>query len=108
MELNSATLSPDSATFVVGGSSDFWARVYDFNTGKELEIHKGHHGPVHCVHFAPDGSTFATGSEDGTIRLWQNGDVKAYGLWQEPPKVPSADLSSSTSSKTEAPIENQQ
>lgn len=86
LELNSATLSPDATTFVVGGSSDFWARVYEFSTGKELEVHKGHHGPVHCVHFAPDGSTFASGSEDGTIRLWQSGDPKAYGLWQEPPK----------------------
>jgi len=83
MDLNSASLSPDATTFVTGGSSDFWARVYDFNTGKELEVHKGHHGPVHCVHFAPDGATFASGSEDGTIRLWQSGEVKAYGLWQE-------------------------
>lgn len=87
IELNSAALSPDSSTFVVGGSTDFWARVYDFNTGKELEVHKGHHGPVHCVRFAPDGATFASGSEDGTIRLWQSGEVKAYGLWQEPSKT---------------------
>jgi len=87
MDLNSAALSPDATTFVVGGSSDFWARVYDFSTGKELEVHKGHHGPVHCVHFAPDGSTFASGSEDGTIRLWQSGEVRAYGLWQDPPKA---------------------
>jgi serine-threonine kinase receptor-associated protein len=86
LELNSAALSPDAQYFAVGGSTDFWARVYEFSTGKELEVHKGHHGPVHCVHFAPDGATFATGSEDGTIRLWQNGEVKPYGLWQEPPK----------------------
>jgi len=82
MELNSAALSPDSTTFVVGGT-DFWVRVYDFNTGKELECHKGHHGPVHCVRFAPDGATFASGSEDGTIRLWQSGEARCYGLWQE-------------------------
>jgi len=86
IELNSAALSPDATTFVTGGSSDFWARVYDFSTGKELEVHKGHHGPVHCVRFSPDGATFASGSEDGTIRLWQSGEVRAYGLWQEPPK----------------------
>jgi len=86
IELNSAALSPDTTIFVTGGSSDFWARVYDYKTGKELEVHKGHHGPVHCVRFSPDGSTFASGSEDGTIRLWQSGDVRPYGLWQEPPK----------------------
>eukprot|EP01114_Cavostelium_apophysatum_P014335 TRINITY_DN368_c0_g1_i1.p1 TRINITY_DN368_c0_g1~~TRINITY_DN368_c0_g1_i1.p1 ORF type:complete len:324 (+),score=93.40 TRINITY_DN368_c0_g1_i1:300-1271(+) len=98
IELNSAALSPDASTFVVGGSSDFWARVYDFKTGKELEVHKGHHGPVHCVHFAPDGATFASGSEDGTIRLWQSGDIKAYGLWQDPSKAEGA--------KDETPLAN--
>jgi len=82
IDINSASLSPDGNTFVVGGI-DFWARVYDFPTGKELEVHKGHHGPVHCIRFAPDGATFASGSEDGTIRLWQSGDVRSYGLWQE-------------------------
>jgi len=83
VELNSASLSLDSTSFVVGGSTDFWARVYDFATGKETEVLKGHHGPIHCVRFAPDSATFGSGSEDGTIRLWQHGDVKPYGLWQE-------------------------
>jgi serine-threonine kinase receptor-associated protein len=81
-DANSASLSPDGSTFVVGGS-DFWAHVHDFATGKELEVHKGHHGPVHVIRFAPDGETFASGSEDGTIRLWQSGDSHTYGLWEE-------------------------
>jgi len=104
-EVNEQFKNPDATTFVVGGSSDFWARVYDFSTGKELEVHKGHHGPVHCVHFAPDGATFASGSEDGTIRLWQSGDVKAYGLWQEPPKNDTTNATNnSNNNKTE--VEN--
>jgi serine-threonine kinase receptor-associated protein len=60
VDANSACLAPDQTTFVIGGS-DLSVRVFDFSTGKELEILKGHHGPVHCVAFAPDGATFASG-----------------------------------------------
>jgi len=72
-DINWAGLHPSGSRFVVGGSADFWDHVMDMSTGKELEVHKGHHGPVHCVRYAPDGETFASGSEDGTIRLIQNG-----------------------------------
>jgi len=84
--LATAALHPSRSIFVTGGS-DFWVRVNDFKTRSELEVHKGHHGPVHCVKFAPDGESFASGSEDGTIRLWQS-SPKAYHLWQWGGKLP--------------------
>lgn len=64
-----ASLHPSGDRFVAGGS-DVEVKIFDSSTGVELESLKGHHGPVRCVRFAPDGKTFATGSEDGTIRIW--------------------------------------
>ena len=55
----------------IQGGSDLWVRVFDFETGEMQECHKGHHGPVRCLRYSPGGETFASGSEDGTIRIWQ-------------------------------------
>jgi len=59
--------------YVTGSNTELWVRVYD-STGNEIGINKGHHGPARCVAFAPHGYTYASGSEDGTIRLWKFND----------------------------------
>ncbi|KAG2469343.1 STRAP protein, partial [Polypterus senegalus] len=79
--INSASLHPDKDFFVAGGD-DFKLYKYDYNTKEELESYKGHFGPVHCVRFSPDGELYASGSEDGTLRLWQTAVGKTYGLWK--------------------------
>ncbi|OQS01638.1 WD domain-containing protein [Achlya hypogyna] len=74
-----ASLHPTLDRFIAGGS-DTWVRVFAWEggVGKELECHKGHHGPVRCLRYAPNGESFATGSEDGTIRIWQTDVTSAH------------------------------
>ncbi|XP_004713826.2 serine-threonine kinase receptor-associated protein [Echinops telfairi] len=79
--INSASLHPEKE-FVVAGGEDFKLYKYDYNSGEELESYKGHFGPIHCVRFSPDGELYASGSEDGTLRLWQTVVGKTYGLWK--------------------------
>ncbi|KAL0583011.1 hypothetical protein ABG067_007071 [Albugo candida] len=71
-EEGGASLHPTESKFIAGGS-DTWVRVFEYQTGEMIECHKGHHGPIRCLRYAPLGDTFATGSEDGTIRIWQTG-----------------------------------
>jgi serine-threonine kinase receptor-associated protein len=69
-EAESASVCVPQNRFVAGGL-DMWVHVHDMTTGNEVDVGKGHHGPVHSVRFAPDGMSYASGSEDGTIRLWK-------------------------------------
>ncbi|KAF2493062.1 serine/threonine kinase receptor associated protein-like protein [Lophium mytilinum] len=82
-DIASVALHGAQRKFVTGGSSqnDTWVRVWDFDEEKELEMGKGHHGPIWTISFSPDGKLYATGSEDGTIKLWKF-TTGPYGLWR--------------------------
>lgn len=70
-DLSCVSLDPKSKRFVTGGTTELWVRAYDYETGKEVGCNKGHHGPVRCIGFNPSGDSYASGSEDGTIRIWE-------------------------------------
>ena len=92
-EEGGASLRPDGRELVLGGGrhggsrqgalgvekgatnvgdigSDLTVFTIDVAAGSVLHERKGHCGPVRCLRYHPDGTRFATGSEDGTIRLW--------------------------------------
>ncbi|KAJ5463071.1 hypothetical protein N7475_008015 [Penicillium sp. IBT 31633x] len=80
-DVASAAVNSESGRLVTGSANDTWARVYDLNTDEELEVQKGHHGPIWSISFSPDGKLYGTGSEDGTIKLWK-ACREPYGLWR--------------------------
>jgi WD40 repeat protein len=69
-EIADAAFSPDGSMIVGAGTgNDRAAHVWDVRTGAPL-LTLEHDGPVLSVAFSPNGRLIATGSADGTARLW--------------------------------------
>ncbi len=66
----SIAFSPDSQTIASGGDEPI-VRLWDVDTGECRQILSGHTGQILAVAFSPDGQ-IASGSSDGTIRLWMD------------------------------------
>jgi uncharacterized protein YkuJ len=67
--VDSACFSPDGC-YVLTGSRDKTARLWDVETGKEVRKFEGHASSISSVAFSPDGRYALTGSYDRTARLW--------------------------------------
>ncbi|TPX36278.1 hypothetical protein SmJEL517_g01409 [Synchytrium microbalum] len=80
--VNSAALSPNRPHIILGGGQEamsvtttsarqgkFEVRFFHLVFEEELGRVKGHFGPINTLAFSPDGRGFASGGEDGYIRL---------------------------------------
>ncbi|KAL7676943.1 hypothetical protein ACOME3_003193 [Neoechinorhynchus agilis] len=80
--VNSASISPLKNHVMLGGGQEasevttttlkegkFDARLFHLIYGNEFGRIKGHFGPVNSVRFHPEGIGFASGGEDGMVRL---------------------------------------
>ncbi|TIC10568.1 WD40 repeat-like protein [Wallemia mellicola] len=80
--LNSASIAPGSPYIIVGGGQEamnvtttsarqgkfecrFWHKVF----GEEVGRVKGHFGPINTIAVHPEGKAFASGGEDGYVRV---------------------------------------
>ena len=56
--------------FLVTGSYDGTARVWDTHTGAQLSRLEGHKGTIMDLALTPDGNTLVTGGLDGKTLVW--------------------------------------
>ncbi|HVF24911.1 MAG TPA: hypothetical protein VNA23_03430, partial [Anaerolineales bacterium] len=68
-ELRSVAFSPDGK-YVLTGSIDTTAKLWDATTGKEIYTLSGHTDEVLSVAFSPDSRYIASASADTTAKLW--------------------------------------
>ena len=83
-EVASVAVHEGERKFVTGGNQDTWVKVWDMDGDGQadaLDVWKGHHGPIWSLGFSPDGKLCASGSEDGTVKLWKFCGG-GYGLWK--------------------------
>jgi len=55
---------------VVTASADQTAKLWDVNTGAQLQSWSQHTGPLYCLAVSADGRTLVTGAQDNTLRVW--------------------------------------
>lgn len=82
--VNSAAISPNKLHIALGGGQEamevtttstragkFDARFFHLVIEEEFGRVKGHFGPINSIAFHPDGMGYASGAEDGYVRLHQ-------------------------------------
>ena len=78
----SLAFSPDGHMLASGGGrsmvSDDWLsprdmsiRIWSMDSGRELVKFTGHTDNVRSLAWSPDGTLLASGSDDGTVKLWK-------------------------------------
>lgn len=73
------TFSPDGKIILDPKMEDWQPliQLWDMETGRDLGTLSGHTEPIETLVFSHDGKTLASGSEDGTVLLWDWDKISA-------------------------------
>ncbi len=76
-EISSVSFSPDGKTLAADlGAKAHIVRFWDIATGKQLPTLLSHPGVIQSVAYSHDGNLVATGSQDGSLRVWNAANGK--------------------------------
>ena len=71
--------SPDGLILAIGGFNRK-ITLYYMPKGNPMHFLEGHTGRVTCLAWSPDSRTLASGSDDGSIRIWDVQSLKAVSV----------------------------
>ncbi|MDX2244905.1 MAG: NB-ARC domain-containing protein [Leptolyngbyaceae cyanobacterium bins.302] len=69
---------------LLGSYAENTVKLWNAHTGELLHQLEGHRSRIWSVAFSPDGLTMISGSEDGTMRLWDTELGKCLSVLQSP------------------------
>lgn len=70
VQFTSLAADPAGEVVCAGSLDPFQIYVWALQTGRLLEVLSGHEGPIACLAFSSQTSVLASGSWDGTLKLW--------------------------------------
>lgn len=80
----SLAVDPSGEVVAAGAADAFEVYMWSVQTGRLLDVLAGHEGPVCALAFSPTGNLLASGSWDGTVRVWsvfgRSGAVEPFVL----------------------------
>ena len=91
------TFSPDASILCIASVQPIHSKsidevdLIDIDTGRKLLSLPGHTEPIEILKFSHDGKILASGSQDGTVLLWDWNlvlrDVQLENSWRPPSQV---------------------
>ena len=78
-------VSADGKTIVFAGQ-DKHIHTFDLSAGKQTRLPSGHAGPITSLALRKEADVLATGSIDGTVRLWRTGKDQPAKVIKAPGK----------------------